>query len=80
MPKSGVPPEGAAAKSYLPRSFYTGPGQGSVTMTRAELRETLLATDGQILARGNVWDVVAKHLGAGIYRVTLRLHQSGGAW
>lgn len=80
MPKREVPPEGAAAKSHLPRSFYTVPGQGFTTMTRSELRETLLATDGQILARGNVWDVVAKHLGAGIYRVTLRLHETGGAW
>ena len=44
-------------------------------MTQAELRDTLLATDGQILVRGTLWDVAAKHLGAGAYRVTLRLHE-----
>ena len=68
-------PANAAPKNHLPRSFYLVPGQGTVTMTRAELRDTLLATDGQILARGNLWDVDAKHLGAGVYRVTLQVHE-----
>ena len=46
-------------------------------MTRAELRATLLATGGQLLARGHLWEIVAKHLGAGVYRVSLRLHKAG---
>ena len=31
--------------NHLPQSFYVVPGHSS-TMTQAELRETLLATDG----------------------------------
>jgi hypothetical protein len=77
MPKG--PAAAAAPKNHLPQSFYVVPGQGFTTMTRAELRETLLATDGQVLARGNLWEIVAKHLGAGVYRVTLRLHKDGEA-
>ena len=78
MPK-GPAPSAAAPKNHLRRSFYVSPGQGHTTMTRAELRETLLATGGQVLARGNLWEVAAKHLGAGVYRVTLRLHKDGEA-
>lgn len=72
----GARNEGAdAPNNRLPRSFYEIPGQGSVMMTRTALRDSLLATGGQILARGHLWDVVATHLGAGVYRVTLRLHE-----
>ena len=71
MPK-GPAPSAAAPKNHLPRSFYITPGQGHTTMTRAELHDTLLATGGQILVLGNLWEVVHKHLGAGVYRVTLR--------
>ena len=76
MPK-GPAPSAAAPKNHLPRSFYVSPGQGHTTMTRAELHDTLLATGGQVLANGNLWEVSAKHLGAGVYRVTLRLHKDG---
>lgn len=75
MPKGPAPSK--APRNHLPPSFYTVPGQGFTTMTRAELRDTLLATDGQVLVRGNLWEVVGKHLGAGVYRVSLRLHKAG---
>lgn len=29
-------------------------------MTRAEVRDTMFATGGEIIARGNLWDVVAR--------------------
>lgn len=76
MSKGPVPV--GEAKNHLPRSFYVVPGQEQhTTMTRAELRATLLATGGQLLARGHLWEIVAKHLGAGVYRVSLRLHKAG---
>ena len=58
MPKG--PASCGAPRDHLPRSFYTTPGQGSTMMTRAEVRDTMFATGGEIIARGNLWDVVAR--------------------
>lgn len=43
------------------------------TMTRNQLKETLLATDGWVMACGRIWDIRSKHLGAGVYSVYLKL-------
>jgi hypothetical protein len=41
-------------------------------MKRKQLRAFLEATGGQVLANGSLWDVTNKHIGAGIYRVSLK--------
>lgn len=47
------------------------PVYGNTTVTRAVLRALLLKTDGWIMSHGYQWNIVSKHVGAGIYRVTL---------
>ena len=52
-------------------NFYIMPAIASETMSRKDLRELLLDTGGKILTCGRLRTLVSKHLGAGIYRVTL---------
>ncbi|MDO8641886.1 MAG: hypothetical protein Q7R33_10210 [Nitrosarchaeum sp.] len=57
-------------KNHLSNNHYNcAPGIYTQTMTRKELKETLLATGGWILACGKSWDIKNKHLGAGVYSV-----------
>lgn len=58
--------------NHLSDMFYTMPGACNTTMTRKQLKETLLATDGWVLACGHCWDIKSKHLGAGVYKVFLK--------
>ncbi len=58
--------------NHLPDSFYVSPNFARTTMTRKQLRETLLATDGRILTCGRLRPIASKHIGAGIYEVTLK--------
>lgn len=44
----------------------------SQTMTRKELKETLLSTNGWIFANGLALDIKSKNLGAGVYKVYLK--------
>lgn len=57
------------AKNHPPEVVYAF--YGSTTLTRAQLRETLLATDGWVLARGIKHLIRSKSLGAGVYQVWL---------
>jgi hypothetical protein len=57
--------------NHLPTSFYQIPHCASTTMTRKDLKETLLATDGWVLSCGEIFDIKSKHLGAGVYRISL---------
>ena len=50
---------------------YTRPQDWSGTMTTKELRETLLFTEGEILACGISWRIVSKRIGPGVYKVHL---------
>jgi hypothetical protein len=56
----------------LPNNFYTMPGTANMTVDRKDLKELLLATGGSVLARGSLWDIKTQHLGAGVYKVTLK--------
>ena len=47
------------------------PQYGSSTVNRAQLRHILTTTGGFVLACGWSWDVKSKHIGAGIYRISL---------
>jgi len=58
--------------NHLSTNFYAMPGACSTTMTRKQLKETLFATDGWVLACGYGWNVKSKSLGAGVYKVWLK--------
>lgn len=60
-------------KSHLSNNFYSMLALAKATMTRNQLKETLLATDGWVMACGRIWDIRSKHLGAGVYSVYLKL-------
>ena len=57
--------------NHLRNNFYTMPRYANTTMTTKELKETLLATDGQILACGYLFEIKNKKIGPGVYRVYL---------
>jgi len=57
----------------LPMNFYTMPTVANTTMDKDDLKELLLETEGWIIARGHIYDIENKHIGAGVYRVTLEL-------
>ncbi len=43
-----------------------------MTITRKELKELLLSTDGQAIIQGRLMQIKSKHLGAGVYKITVR--------
>jgi hypothetical protein len=52
------------------------PGLAHAAVETAVARSLLLESGGEMLLRGRTYDVVAKSLGAGVYRVTTR--EKGG--
>ncbi len=59
--------------NHLPMSFWQIPQHARVTLTRSELKETLLYhSDARILAQGHMWDIRSRSVGAGVYAVTLK--------
>ena len=58
--------------NHLSDHFFVSPAHASTTLTKAQLRDTLLATDGKILTHGRMWDIKNKHIGAGVYLVFLK--------
>lgn len=55
----------------LPQDFYDYPSSTSMVITTKELRELLLATGGNAIIQGRLMDIKHKHLGAGVYRITV---------
>jgi hypothetical protein len=49
----------------------SNPKFANCTVDKKELRKCLLQTDGKMFARGVFWNIVSKHLGAGVYRLSL---------
>lgn len=47
------------------------PEYGNAAAEKDEVREIMLQTGGWMLACGHQWDIKAKQLGAGVYRLTL---------
>ena len=58
------------SKNYLPTNLYVFPN-AHTTLTRKQLKETLLATDGKVMAAGRLRTIKSKHLGVGVYDVWL---------
>jgi len=57
--------------NHLPTSFYVYPGVAKTTMTKAQAQETLIDTDGIIMANGHVWTIKAVDLGADVFQLSL---------
>jgi hypothetical protein len=58
-------------------NFLASLPSGNATLGRADLRSLLSETGGMIMARGYLYDILSKHLGAGVYRVTLEMKNRG---
>jgi hypothetical protein len=54
-------------------NFLAACPAGHTTMKHEDLQDLLLSTGGNMLACGRLYDFVTEHLGAGVYRVSLRL-------
>lgn len=48
------------------------PGLAHASITRSQLKRILLDTGGQMLLVGRLYEIVSRHLGAGIYRVSTK--------
>jgi hypothetical protein len=51
------------------------PRYGNASATRDVVRHIMLQTGGSMLAAGESYDIQAKSLGAGVYRLTLKLKE-----
>lgn len=60
-------------RTDLPNNFWTMPNYANVTVTAKELRAIQLKHEGWIMAQGHIWDINRQSLGAGIYKLTLKL-------
>jgi hypothetical protein len=56
-------------KNHIPAFFWQIPETATITMQKKELRETILATDGTIIAKGDIWEIHYKSIGLGLYKV-----------
>lgn len=55
-------------------NFLCGmPDYGNTTMDRKDTHELLMDTGGCVLACGRLYNIVAKDIGAGVYKVSLTL-------
>lgn len=59
----------------IEQHFSLHPSQNT-TCTRAQLKAWLLNTAQPYLYNGEGYEIVSKHLGAGVYKVWLRLWRS----
>lgn len=48
------------------------PEVAHATVGRKDLRQILQETGGQLMARGTLWEIRSKYIGAGVYRVSTR--------
>lgn len=53
-------------------SAWQNPAGFVDVVTTKQLREIMLATGGNIVACGYVWDIKRKSLGAGVYNISLK--------
>lgn len=54
-------------------SAWQNPKWFEDTVDKKQLKEILMETGGNIIACGYVWDIKSKHLGAGVYKISLKL-------
>ena len=51
----------------------SNPMYAHTTMDKKNLRSLLLYTDGITMSQGRLWNIVSKHLGVDVYKVSLEL-------
>lgn len=56
----------------LPQNFWAIPRSASTMMTTRQVKQVLLHYDGRISAHGELWDIITKKIGPGVYRVSLK--------
>ena len=59
----------------LPKQFSTQPSVAETVVDRKTLKKILLHYGGRVIARGELWDIKNKSLGAGVYRVYLKRYK-----
>jgi hypothetical protein len=57
----------------LPNNFYAFPKIAHTTMDSKNLKELLLSVGSDVIINVRLWDIISKHIGAGVYRVSLKL-------
>jgi len=61
-------------ESYSILNFLASmPSGHSTVSSRGVLREIMTTTGGQLMARGHLYDIKTNHLGAGVYKIYLKL-------
>ena len=55
----------------IPQEFFVDPVNAKCNVTKKHL-QYLLLNEPVILARGRTWDWVFKHLGVGVYQISLK--------
>lgn len=60
-------------RNHLPDVFWMKPQTATVTLTTKQVQDTMIATDGVVIANGRLWDIKTKRLAPGVYRVSLVL-------
>ncbi len=53
-------------------NFLASMPAGHSTTTRANVKKILLDTGGQLMSRGELFDIISKRIGPGVYRVSLK--------
>jgi hypothetical protein len=61
------------SESHRQLNFLASMPMGHTTMLRKDVQEILLETGGNMLACGRLYNIKAKDIGAGVYRVSLEL-------
>jgi len=59
-------------KNHLSQNAWIMPHSYETSMSLKSLQETMLATDGQILANGHFWTIHSKRMCPGVYKVWLK--------
>lgn len=65
--QSGWTPEATKAANFL-----ASLPSGTTTLDRTDLRSLMMETGSMLMARGRLYDIVSKSLGAGVYLVSLK--------
>ena len=54
-------------------NFLASLPSGNATLPKKDMRDLLLETGGTVMARGYLYNINSKHIGAGVYRLSLSL-------
>lgn len=63
------------ATNHLPDAAYAFAPHNKPVMSKAQAAETLRATNGWIMAKGEMYDLRAVNVGAGMCRIELELRR-----